>query len=115
MNKINIVILFITFVMILLCGCSTKTRNIKLDGLYMNEKGTIAIGSADIMSAPIGEETATIRYEENTAWLSPSVKTHEIKIMLTGTNAVSDATGIVERICNAFATVVATNGIGQVK
>ena len=110
------IVIFLSVVAIMaLCGCSTKTRNIELDGLYVTETGTLAIGSADVMSAPIGEETAAIRYEENTAWLSPSVKTHEIKIMLTGTNAVSGATGIVERICNAFATVVATNNVGRVK
>lgn len=111
----GIAIFFRAVALIALCGCSTKTRNIALDGLYVNESGTLAIGSIDVMSAPTGEETAAIRYEENTAWLSPSVKTHEIKIMLTGTNAVSGATGIVERICNAFSTVASTNCVGRVK
>ena len=111
----GIVIFFSAIALISLFGCATKTRNIVLDGLYVNEAGTLAIGSADVMSAPIGEETVAIRYKENTAWLSPSTKTHEIKIMLTGTNSVSSATGIVEHICNALSAVSATNGVGRVK
>jgi hypothetical protein len=105
----------LTAAIMVLCGCSTKTRSIELDGLYMNKTGTLAIGSADVMTAPIGEETATIRYEEDTAWLSPNIKTHEIKIMLTGTNAVSSATGIVESICKAFTAVATTNDISRIK
>ena len=111
----NIVIFFNAVSMIALCGCSTKTRNIVLDGLYMNDTGTLAIGSADVMSSPIGEETVAIRYKEDTAWLSPSTKTHEIKIMLTGTNSVSSATGIVKHICNALSAVATTNCVGRVR
>lgn len=115
-EMINYIILFFScLAMMALCGCSTKTRNIELDGLYVNKSGTLAIGSVDVMAAPIGEETATIRYEEDTAWLSPSVKTHEIKIILTGTNAVSSATGIVGSICKAFTTFAATNDVNRVK
>ena len=110
-----IVVFFSAVAMIAPCGCSTNTRNIALDGLYVNEAGTLAIGSADVMSAPIGEETVSIRYKEDTAWLSPSTKTHEIKIMLTGTNSVSSATGIVKHIYNALSVVSATNGVGRVK
>lgn len=83
-------------------GCATKTRNLDLDGMYASETGTLAIGSVEVMAAPVGEESASIRYEEDTAWLSPGVKTHEIKIMLTGTNSVSSAKGIVKSICKAF-------------
>lgn len=111
----HIIIFFSAVSLIAICGCSTKTRNIALDGLYMNDAGTIAIGSADVMSTPIGEETVAIRYKEDTAWLSPSTKTHEIKIMLTGTNSVSSATGIVKHIYNALSVVSATNGVGRVK
>lgn len=87
---------------ICLVGCSTKTRNIELDGIYATDAGTLAIGSADITSAPVGEETATIKYAEDTAWLSPSTKLREIKIILTGTNSVGSAATIVESICGAF-------------
>ena len=83
-------------------GCATKTRNIDLDGMYLTEAGTLAIGSIEVMASPVGEESAAIRYAEDTAWLSPSTKTHEIKILLTGTNAVQSATGIVSNICAAF-------------
>lgn len=110
----NTIIFFGCIIQIALCGCSSKTRNIKLDGLYANETGTIAIGSADVMSAPVGEETATIRYEEDTSWFSSNIEKH-IKIMLTGTNSVSNATGIVESICNAFVTVSNTNDVERAK
>ena len=94
-----------------LVGCSTKTRNLELDGMYVNETGTLAIGSADVMAAPVGEETATIRYEEDTSWLN-GIKTHEIKIMLTGTNSVASAHSIVKEICGSFTS---TNRIEVLK
>lgn len=103
-------------VLIALCalvGCATKTRNVELDGMYVSEAGTLAIGSVDVMAAPIGEETATIRYEEDTSWLN-GIKTHEIKIMLTGTNSVPSAHSIVKEICNAF-TLTSTNRTEVVK
>lgn len=111
----DIILFFGCIVLMMLCGCATKTRNVELDGMYVNEAGTLAIGSLDVMAAPMGEESAMIRYEEDTSWLNPSTKTHEIKIMLTGTNAVSSATGIVENICKAFTTVAVTNGVSAVK
>ena len=94
-----------------LTGCSAKTRNVELDGMYVNEAGTLAIGSVDVMAAPKGEESATIRYEEDVSWLSPHIKTHEIKIMLTGTNSIEKADKIVESICEAFTQVVTTNTV----
>lgn len=98
---------------ICLVGCATKTRNVELDGMYVSEAGTLAIGSVDVMAAPIGEETATIRYEEDTSWLN-GIKTHEIKIMLTGTNSVPSAHSIVKEICEAF-TSTSTNRTEVVK
>lgn len=94
----------------MLCGCTTKTRNVEIDGMYVTDTGTLAIGSVDVMASPLGEESAMIRYEEDTAWLSPSTKTHEIKIMLTGTNSTASAKGIVEEICRAF---TATNRMNR--
>jgi hypothetical protein len=88
-----------------ICGCATKTRSVDMDGMYASEAGTLAIGSIEVMAAPVGEESATIKYEEDTAWLSPSTKTHEIKIMLTGTNSVGSAKSIVKDICAAFTAV----------
>ena len=83
-------------------GCATKTRSVDLDGMYVSEAGTLAIGSVEVMAAPQGEESAFIRYAEDTAWLSPTTKTHAIKIMLTGTNSVMSAKRIVSDICEAF-------------
>lgn len=86
-----------------LAGCSTKTRSLELKGMYASEAGTVAIGSVEVMSAPEGEESASLQYSEDTAWLSPSTKTHKIKVMLTGTNSVEQLGGIVSSICGAFA------------
>lgn len=93
----------IVWIVALLCGgCATKTRSVDLDGMYLSEAGTLAIGSVEVQSAPVGEETAAIRYTEDTAWLSPSTKTHEIRILLTGTNSVASAEAICASICDAF-------------
>lgn len=94
-----------------LSGCATKTRNVELDGMYASDAGTLAIGSLDVMAAPMGEESAMIRYEEDTSWLSPHIKTHEIKIMLTGTNSIEKADEIVKSICEAFTQVATTNTV----
>ena len=86
----------------LFTGCASKTRNLDLAGMYASEAGTVAIGKIELMSAPDGAESAAIRYKEDTAWLSPGTKTHEVKILLTGTNSVEKADGIVKHICEAF-------------
>ena len=91
----------------LLAGCATKTRSIDLAGMYASDAGTLAIGRIEVQSAPEGVESAAIRYVEDTAWLSPTTKTHSIKILLTGTNAVHSATGIVTSICEAFTATAA--------
>lgn len=110
----DIILFFGALALIALCGCATKTRSVDMDGMYASDAGTLAIGSIEVMAAPVGEETATIKYEEDTAWLSPSTKTHEIKIMLTGTNSVGSAKSIVKDICVAFtATHSATNAVLQ--
>lgn len=100
-------------VTICLTGCATKTRSVDLDGMYVSEAGTLAIGSIEVMAAPQGEESASIRYAEDTAWLSPTTKTHEIKIMLTGTNSVSSAKSIVSSICSAFKATSTTQQPSQ--
>lgn len=94
----------------LLAGCATKTRSIDLAGMYASESGTLAIGRIEVQSSPEGVESAAIRYTEDTAWLSPSTKTHSIKILLTGTNAVGSARGIVKSICGAFTATAAESG-----
>lgn len=100
---LDIILFAVGVALLAICtGCATKTRNIDLDGMYASEAGTLAVGSIEVMASPEGEESAAIRYAEDTAWLSPSTKTHEIKILLTGTNAVHSATSIVSNICAAF-------------
>lgn len=94
-------------------GCATKTRNVEIDGMFTQaEAGILAVGSVDVMAAPVGEESAIIKYEEDTAMLSPSTKTHSIRIQLTGTNCTSCVTSIVTSICKAFVpTAAIVNGL----
>lgn len=93
-------------------GCATKTRNVELDGMFAQaDSATLAIGSVDVMAAPVGEESAIIKYEEDTALLNPETKTHAIRIQLTGSNCVEKVDAIVERICRAFIpTAAIVNG-----
>ena len=86
----------------LLAGCATKTRNIDMAGMYASEAGTLAIGKIEVISVPKGEESAHIQYKEDTALLSPSTKTHAVKISITGTNAVDKVDSLVKSICEAF-------------
>ena len=89
--------------LVLLSGCATKTRNVEMDGMFVQaDSATLAIGSIDVMAAPVGEESAIIKYGEDTAWLSPETKTHSIRIQLTGSNCVDKVDTIVEHICKAF-------------
>lgn len=94
-----------------LTGCSTKNRDIELAGMFLSSS-TVAIGSVEVIAEPKGEETATIKYSEDTAWLSPGLKTRDISVRLTGTNAVSSARYIVPSICAAFVAVDAHNFVG---
>lgn len=110
--KVILSLLGIGTAMVVLAGCATKTRSVELSGLYANESGTLAIGSVDVMAAPIGEESAFIKYDEDNAWLSPSMKLHDIKIMLTGTNSTEQASALVKHICEAFIAVKPGADIG---
>ena len=89
----------------LFSGCASKTRNLDMAGMYASEAGTLAIGKVEVMAAPQNVESAHIRYKEDTAWLSPATKTHEVKILITGTNAVDKVDSLVQHICNAFKVV----------
>lgn len=84
-------------------GCTTdKTRSVEAKGCFVSNSGQCAIGSVDVVASPDGAESAVIKYEEDNAWLQPSMKLHGIKIHLTGTNSVSKADGIVKSICEAL-------------
>ena len=91
----------------ILAGCATKTRSIDLAGMYASESGTLALGKIEVQASPEGVESAAIRYTEDTAWLSPTTKMHSLKILLTGTNAVGSAKGIVKSICGTFTATTA--------
>ena len=74
-----------------LAGCSTpkKVRDIELKGMYVNGYSeVVAIGQGRLTSIPGEREALAAHYEEDTAWLSPSTKTHKFDIFLVGTNSV---------------------------
>lgn len=91
-------------------GCkSSRVKNVELDGLFLQgDTGTMAIGSIDVMASPKGEESAVIKYDQDTPWINPTGKSmNHIKIMLTGTNSTDKADAIVEHICMAFVPTAA--------
>lgn len=89
-----------------LAGCKgPKARSVDMSGLYASKTGQVAVGKIHVDAIPDGAESAVIHYTEDTALLSPTTKTHDIDIILTGTNSVSSAKGIVKSICNAFVSV----------
>ena len=94
----------------ILTGCtSDRVKSVELDGLFLQgDTGTMAIGSIDVMASPKGEESAVIKYDQDTPWINPTGKAmNHIKIMLTGTNATDKADAIVEHICKAFVPTAA--------
>ena len=89
-------------------GCSTpkKVRDIELKGMYVNGYSeTLAIGAGRLTSIPGEREALAAHYEEDTAWLSPSTKTHKFDIFLVGTNSVENSKEIINAICKAFSDV----------
>lgn len=88
------------------CGCwSPKARSFDASGIYVSETGQLAAGKIHVDAIPEGTESAVIHYTEDTALLSPSTKTHDIDVILTGTNSVGSASNIVSSICQAFVAV----------
>ena len=88
----------------LIAGCATKSRSFDAKGMYASESGQVAIGKIHVDAIPEGTDSAVIHYSEDTAWIS-NVKTHDIDIILTGTNSVGSASNIVDAICGAFVSV----------
>lgn len=109
MKMLVLKIVCVAALVALMSGCGTpKSRKMSGKGMYTNTKtGFITIGEFSLVSAPDGEETSSVDYEEDTAWLSPSTKTHKIEILLTGPNSVAQAASIVESICTGFVNVSA--------
>ena len=99
---LDIIIFALGVAVLCICtGCSTKSRHLDISGAYLNQAGTVAIGSIEAQSAPEGVESAMVSYEDSAAWFSDA-KEHRIRILLTGTNSVTAADGIVSNICAAF-------------
>lgn len=100
-------------------GCATKSRTFDAKGMYVSESGQLAVGYIHVDAIPEGVDSAVIHYTEDTALLSPSTKTHDIDIILTGTNSVGSASGIVKSICSAFVqvapSIAATNAEAAAK
>ncbi len=89
-------------------GCNTpsKLRDIELKGMYVNGYSEqLAIGMGRITSIPGEREAFVAHYREDTAWLSPSTKTHELDLMIVGTNSTASADEIVKAICEAYKDV----------
>ena len=89
-------------------GCTSpkKVRDIELKGMYVNGYSeVVAIGAGRLTSIPGECEALAAHYEEDTAWLSPTTKTHKFDIFLVGTNSVENSTEIISSICKAFSDV----------
>ena len=89
-------------------GCNTpgKVRDIELKGMYVNGYSEqLAIGVGRITSIPGEREAFAAHYREDTAWLSPSTKTHEMDLFIVGTNSTASAADVVKSICDAFKEV----------
>ena len=96
-------------------GCATKSRSFDARGMYASESGQLAIGKIHVDAIPEGTDSAVVHYSEDTAWIH-GTKTHDIDIILTGTNSVGKAASIVKHICKAFVKVApAQAGTGDVK
>ena len=103
--------IFCVIGVLLLQGCTSpaKVRDIDLKGMYVNGYSEVlAIGRGKLTSIPSDKEAFAAHYEEDTAWLSPSTKTHALDLFLVGTNTVENSAQIVASICQAFAEVAPT-------
>ena len=92
----------------MMSGCSSpaKMRDIGLKGMYVNGYSEVlAIGAGRLTSIPGEREAMAAHYREDTAWLQPSIKTHELDLFLVGSNTVLNADKIIEHVCKAFADV----------
>ena len=79
---LDIIIFALGVAVLCICtGCSTKSRHLDISGAYLNQAGTVAIGSIEAQSAPEGVESAMVSYEDSAAWFSDA-KEHRIRILL---------------------------------
>ena len=113
MNKLMMV--FAVGAAILATGCtSDKVRDVEVKGMYVNGyTETLALGAGRVTSIPGDREAMAAHYREDTAWLSPSTKTHELDLFLVGSNTVENSEKIVDHICSAFKEVAPTVSANQ--
>ena len=91
------------------CSSAPKVRDVDVKGMYLNGyTEVLAIGRGTVTSIPSDKEALAAHYEEDTAWLSPSTKTHALDLFLVGTNTVENSKDIVKSICEAFKEVAPT-------
>ncbi len=84
------------------CSSAPKVRDVDVKGMYLNGyTEVLAIGRGTVTSIPSDKEALAAHYEEDTAWLSPSTKTHALDLFLVGTNTVENSKDIVKSICGA--------------
>ena len=102
-------------VALMMTGCtSDKVRDTEVKGMYVNGyTETLAIGAGRVTSIPADREALAAHYREDTAWLSPSTKTHELDLFLVGSNTVENSEKIVNHICSAFKEVAPTVSANQ--
>ena len=91
----------------ILTGCGTpRVVDAEAKGMYVNAATeTLAIGAGNITTIPAEREAFAGHYKEDTAWLSPSTKTHQFDVFIVGSNSTSQAATVVKDICKAFGIV----------
>ncbi len=88
------------------CGTPPKVVDAEAQGMYVNAyTESLAIGEGSITTIPSDREAFAGHYDEDTAWLSPSTKTHKFDVFIVGSNATSQAASVVKDICKAFGVV----------
>lgn len=101
---------------VLFCGCVTEEKAVDVagKGVWANAKsGKIAIGSLSVSTIPADTESAVLRIDEDTAWISDRF-TRDIDLRLTGTNSVSHLSEAIRAICATFAAPTnAVTGIAE--
>lgn len=107
MKKImkDLAILGVGLSLMAMSGCQTfleKTRNLDGEGMTVDKDGKMYIGNVSIQSVDKDAEAFLCDYDEDTALLSPSTKTHKIKITMTGAETTKQAPSVVKSICESF-------------
>ena len=98
------------------CGTPPKVVDAEAAGMYVNAyTESLAIGEGSITTIPSDREAFAGHYDEDTAWLSPSTKTHKFDVFIVGSNATSQASSVVKDICKAFGIVAPTLSSNETK